>query len=731
MQACQTGSKLSLIIEMITREHALATLRLALGDSTVNFRDGQWEAIDGVLNNRRQLVVQRTGWGKSMIYFLAAKFLREEGRGMTLLVSPLLALMRNQVESAHRMGIVCCTINSENKEEWDEIEKDVVSGKADLLLISPERLNNEGFNRRVLDEIRDDIGLVVVDEAHCISDWGHDFRPDYKGISRLLKGNLPVLATTATANNRVVEDIKAQLGKNVVAFRGDLVRKSLYLQNICLKSQEQRLAWLAKTLKERIKGSGIIYALTIRDARLVARWLRKNGIEAYAYSGGNDPLIPEDMSEDLKKEFSRSGKSDREFLENLLLDNRIKALVATSALGMGFDKPDLGFVIHYQRPKSVIDYYQQVGRAGRGVDFAYGVLMRGREDGEIANYFIRNAFPKEEYVRKILEKIKDSPDGLSLPELQKAVNLRKVKDVLKFVMSDSPSPIVKNKSRYCKTPSFHRYQFPEENIRRLTEIRDREQERMDEYVNADACLMNFLCEELESPHCEAQCGNCYRCEPGKALPTEVDVELEQVASEFLNHAYLPITTRKKWANPQRAETVFETDGKTNIPDELMMREGRALSVYNTGKFGRLVKQGKYETHRFDDCLVEACVKMLKEWSPEPSPAWVAAIPSLRDAQLVADFAARLARKLGLPYVPCLKKIKNTAPQKEMENSQFQQENLIDAFCVEGKILPGNCLLIDDMVDSKWTLTIATAVLRKAGVEMVTPLVLADSSNRDS
>lgn len=537
---------------------------------------------------------------------------------------------------------------------------------------------------------------------------------------------------TATANNRVVEDIKSQLGRNVIVFRGDLVRKSLYLQNICLKKQEQRLAWLAKMLKERIKGSGIIYALTVRDARMVARWLRQNGIEAYAYYGGNKKLLPEDMSENLKEEFRRSGKSDREFLETLLLENRVKALVATSALGIGFDKPDLGFVIHYQRPKSVIDYYQQVGRAGRGVDFAYGVLMRGEEDNRIADYFISNAFPEEKYVEVILKEIGDSMNGLSIQGLQEGLNLKKsrIQDVLDFVMSDSPSPVIKSQSRYYATPIFSSYQLPKENILRMTEIRHKEKERMDEYVNMNTCLMNFLCEELESPPCEAQCGNCYRCAPEKALPTDVDVELEQAASKFLNHVYLTIIPRKKWANSKRAESVLGADGKKNIPKELMMQEGRALSVYNTGRFGRLVKQGKYETHRFDDSLVDACVEMIKDWNPEPSPNWITAIPSLRDLQPVSDFAARLARKLGIPYLPCIKKIKNTAPQKEMENSLFQQENQIEAFCVEGQILPGTCLLVDDMVDSKWTLTIAAAVLRKVGVETVIPLALADSSNGD-
>ena len=431
-------------------ERALEWLRVATDNPSAEFRDGQWEAIDGVLHSRRQLVVQRTGWGKSMIYFLAAKFLREQGRGMTLLISPLLALMRNQVAAAERVGVRCYTINSTNPKEWDDIRVKILSDAADLLIVSPERLANDDFRRTILEQITDRIGLLVVDEAHCVSDWGHDFRPDYKKISRLLEHlprTVPVLATTATATNRVIDDIKAQLGGEVEISRGDLVRKSLFLQNIRLPSQEARLAWLAETLSRRIKGSGIVYTLTIRDAEVVAHWLRMNGVAAYAYCG--KVLPPQDMEPALRTELESKDSwkvattSDaqvavyREFLEDLLLANRIKALVATSALSMGFDKSDLAFVIHYQRPKSVVDYYQQVGRAGRGIDSAYGVLLNGEEDDKIGDFFIRNAFPSEEDVEQVLKAIAAAPEGLSKLELERMFNLKKGKidQVLKFVMS--------------------------------------------------------------------------------------------------------------------------------------------------------------------------------------------------------------------------------------------------------------------------------------------------------
>lgn len=729
---------------MTTREQALSILRQGVGRNDIDFRDGQWEAIDGILNHRRQLVVQRTGWGKSMIYFLAAKFLRMGGRGMTLLVSPLLALIRNQIAAAKRVGIVCGTINSSNRDKWPEVEKRVVSGNCDLLLVAPERFANDEFCRNVLERIKNQIGLLVIDEAHCISDWGHDFRPDYKKIANLLKAlppNMPVLATTATANLRVVRDIETQLGGRVDVSRGNLVRKSLFLQNIRLRTQEERLAWLAEMLASRMPGSGVIYALTIRDAERVAKWLRRKGFSAYAYSSGTLP--PDDMNPSLRTELEASkawaaatkdetrSNVYRMFLENLLLDNRIKALVATSALSMGFDKPDLAFVIHYQRPKSVVDYYQQVGRAGRGVDSAYGILLNGDEDDDIAEYFIRSAFPSERDVADILSAIGDSDAGLSIPELTTRMNIRrgKVEQALKFVMSDIPSPVVKEKAQYVATPFLSQYRLPSENIQRLTDMRHAELARMDEYVKSKDCLMNFLCAELDSPSGEPSCRHCANCCPREALSNTCNPQLAQEAAEFLNKSDLPIAPRKQWADPDSASAAFGIAAKKAIPPELLMGEGRALTVYGAGGLGRLVLEGKYRMlpPRLSESLVDASADLLARWSPTPRPKWVVCIPSRRTPTLVPDFARRLAAKLALPFVEALQKTKDTPPQKEMENSVHQQNNLIGVLGVVGPVPSGPCLLVDDMVDSKWTLTIAAALLRKAGVAAVIPFALADSS----
>src|SRR5580765_827549 len=292
--------------------------------------------------------------------------------------------MRNQIAMAARLGLEAVTINSGNVGVWRDVEARLANDEIDVLLISPERLANEGFTSRVLPAIERTIGLLVIDEAHCISDWGHDFRPDYQRISRLLPllgPTVPILATTATANDRVVADVAAQLGEHVAVIRGPLARDTLRLDAIPLADQAERLAWLAENVP-RLPGSGIIYCLTVADTERVATWLQSRGIDARAYSG---PMA----------------QADREALEDALSANQMKALVATVALGMGFDKPDLGFVVHYQRPGSAIAYYQQVGRAGRAVDTAFGILLSGREDDEIQEYFINSAFPPLEVMQNL------------------------------------------------------------------------------------------------------------------------------------------------------------------------------------------------------------------------------------------------------------------------------------------------------------------------------------------
>ena len=684
-------------------------LQRALNNDKATFRSGQWESIRPLLAGGRVLVVQRTGWGKSMVYFLATRLLRDKGYGPTFLISPLLSLMRNQLLSAERLGLTARTINSTNNKEHATVFEEYSNNKVDILLISPERLSNDFFQSKFLHDATVNLGLLVVDEAHCISDWGHDFRPDYRRIVRVVKSmpkGVPILATTATANDRVLQDIKEQLGQELCIQRGSLVRTSLRLQNISLPSKAERLAWLARTMPQ-LAGSGIIYVLTQRDAMVVSEWLKNNGINAHPYHAGL--------------------KEDRATLEQDLLENKIKALVATVALGMGFDKPDLGFVIHYQRPASVVHYYQQVGRAGRALPEAYGILLCGEEDDRIADYFIENAFPPQAQISEILMVLKNYPE-MTLDELSSKVNLskKKITAALKFMQIESPSPIVKNGSKDQLTPAASSYTMDFERIKAITSLRRSEQRQMQEYMQYQGCLMSFLQQALDDKSA-VNCGKCMNCAPAQKLAANCGQALIEQARDYLDNLELIIEPRKQWPYT-RIFTQYPFT-KRNIPEELKAEPGRALCIYGEDPWGRLVQDGKYRAGSFARELVEASAKLYQRWDFTLKPQWVSCIPSLNHPELVPDFARRLAENLHLPFYESLYKIRANAQQKSLQNSCLQVKNLDGVFAVKD-VLPAPCLLIDDMVDSRWTFTVAAALLRNAGCQAVYPFALAKATENE-
>jgi len=695
-----------------TKENATELLRRGLNHNTVTFREGQWETIDGLVHNRKKiLLVQRTGWGKSIVYFLSAKILRDWEQGPTVIISPLLALMRNQIAAAERIGIRAVTINSTNQDEWELVKRQVLDGQADVLLISPERLSNDEFINDVLMPVGQHLGLLVVDEAHCISDWGHDFRPDYRKIINVLQQmppNVPVLATTATANDRVVKDIQKQLG-DVQIVRGPLIRETLTLQTIRLTDQAARLAWLAEQIPQLV-GTGIIYTLTTGDAETVATWLQKNGIKADAYySFVEHPDFP-------------NSDSYRRNLEDRLLNNDLKVLVATTALGMGYDKPDLGFVIHYQAPGSVVAYYQQVGRAGRAIDHAYGILLSGEEDQDIHEHFWRAAFPPEHRVNEILKLLDDS-NGLSVFQLQRKVNLRKsqIEHVLKLLQVENPSPIVKSGYKWYRTPVD--YKMDHERIEFLTNQRQKEWEEIQRYIDHEGCLMSFLRNALDDPE-NNPCGQCVNCSPEKSLPKSVLHELGKDAANFLKRSEMRLNPRIMI--PKGAFPIYGFSG--NMEKEGLSSEpGRVLARWGDAGWGKLIADNKHANH-FDDVLVNALVQMIQErWSPEPFPEWVTCVPSLNHLDLVPNFARRVAKNLGIPFMDAVKKVKPNDPQK-LKNNSFQQcRNLDGVFSIQAGIPHKPALLVDDIVDSGWTLTVIGALLKKAGSGPVYPLALASTS----
>lgn len=699
----------------MNRAQAQQLLQTALANPAAEFRDGQWEAIDALVNHRQKLlVVQRTGWGKSSVYFISTKIFRDLGMGPTIIVSPLLALMRNQIESAQRLGIVAETMNSTNQNDWQAVTQRILNNQIDCLLISPERLANDNFIETVLQPIADRIALMVIDEAHCISDWGHDFRPDYRRIVNILRqlpSNTPVLGTTATANNRVVADIQTQLG-NIQIHRGPLTRESLALQTMVLPDQASRLAWLAQVIPT-LPGTGIVYTLTVRDAEQVAVWLSANGIDARAYHGS----VVTDGFE--------NSNSYRQHLEELLLNNQLKVLVATTALGMGYDKPDLSFVIHYQAPGSIVAYYQQVGRAGRGIAHAVGVLMSGVEDQDIHEFFRDSAFPSEAHVNEILWVLEQS-DGLSIRSIEEQTNLRhgQIEKVLKLLSVENPAPVIKDGSRWVRTPV--RYQMDHARIAHLTGQRVQEWQEVQAYLNDAGCKMTFLRRALDD-HDPTPCGKCSSCLGRPVINAPVDPALAHRAGTFLKHAEMVITPKAQVA----ANAFLEYGFRGNLPEQLRAQEGRVLSRWGDAGWGRTVADNKH-AGRFNDELVGAMAEMIQQrWQPSPAPQWVCCVPSRNHPELVPDFARRLAARLGLPFVDAVSKVKDNQPQKGQQNRFHQCRNLDGAFAVTQLYQGQPVLLVDDIVDSGWTLTVVAALLQQAGSGVVYPVALASSSVKDS
>ncbi len=658
------------------------------------FREHQREAVHDLVDERaRVLCVQRTGWGKSAVYFLATALLRERGAGPTLIVSPLLALMRNQIAAASRLGIRAHTINSTNRDAWEEVRGLLSDDAVDLLLISPERLNNPQFRASMLPLFAQRVGLLVIDEAHCVSDWGHDFRPDYRRIAEML-ARLPegvaVLCTTATANDRVVADIVEQLALGrpgaLRTYRGPLSRASLRLEVVELPAQADRLAWLASQLPS-LPGSGIVYTLTKRDCELVAEWLNAHGVSAEAYSGEVDT-------------------ERRVAVEERLLRNELKAVVATSALGMGYDKPDLGFVVHYQAPGSVISYYQQVGRAGRAIERADVVLLRGREDRRIQDFFIEQAFPPRDRVERVLEALEDG--GATTQELMSAVNLGKGRIEAMLKVLDVEGAVTRDGTRWSRVDGSD-WAYDGERYAKVTALRRREQEAMAAYGADGRCLMRVLREELDDPEPQ-DCGVCAVCTAPR-FGSPPDPALVRAASLHLRSRPLVLETKKM---------APDADGRMRkLPEDVRAEEGRALARLGDGGWDPLVQEGRRSGH-FGEELVEAAAEAARGWPV----TWVAAVPSQRSGALVPDFARRLAAALGLPFQDVLERTREGPPQREMANAVQQVANVRGAFAVTAAPPGGPGLLVDDVRFSGWTLAMVAGQLRRRGASAVYPLALS-------
>ena len=668
-----------------------------------SFRDGQYEAIEATMTRGRTLVVQKTGWGKSLVYFISAKIKRNHGQGMTLVISPLLVLMENQMEYAKRMGIRCAALNSRIKRGSDEradILRQLKEDQIDILFITPETLMSDEI-QPVLPEMR--IGLLVVDEAHCISDWGHDFRLEYGRLGRIISGifsNVPVLATTATANNRVINDLKAQLGQDVFISRGPLTRASLNIQTLRLGGRKERYAWLLQNLP-KLPGTGIIYCITKQDCDHLAEFLNQNGIDSRSYNAGatdeaNDEAI------------------------DAFYSNRIKAIVATTKLGMGYDKGDISFVIHYQSPSNIVAWYQQIGRAGRNLKDAYVFLMSGKEDDAINTYFIETAFPSKEESTAVMTEVENS-SGLTQAEVESRVNIRKqrIENTLKFLENEGFIRKEHDGRRYRFYSTPKPFVYNEKHYQEIMTIRKQELEQMHELIRTRECLSQFAVHALDD-HTASKCGKCFNCRGHDIFPDlTISPEAVHAASLYIQGSIIRIEPRKRWPDMKKMN--------------FMLMPGICLSTYGDSGYGEMVKKGKCPPPGFLPCfdnqLIEKAVSVLTPLIRENEITHVTFVPSLR-SDLVKDFAMRLAEKTNLTYMELLEK--TDAPhQKEMANSTFQCKNAMDSFSVKDVQMPPRILLVDDIVDSKWTLTVCGYKLMEHGCQKVYPFALADSSHEEN
>ncbi|AUS81848.1 recombinase RecQ [Actinoalloteichus sp. AHMU CJ021] len=701
----------------VLREIAEDRLRSLAGPGA-RLREDQWRAIRSlVVDRHRVLVVQRTGWGKSAVYFLATALLRELGEGPTVIISPLLALMRNQLAAAEGAGVRAATINSANTTEWEDIQESVAVGEVDLLLVSPERLNNPDFRDTVLPSLAENAGLLVVDEAHCVSDWGHDFRPDYRRLRSLLEGldpDVPVLATTATANDRVVRDVADQLGvgadtgrERTLVLRGPLDRESLRLSVLRLPDAETRLGWLAENLG-RLPGSGIIYTLTVSAAEDVATFLRERGFPASAYSGRTDP-------------------EDRQRAEADLLANRVKALVATSALGMGFDKPDLGFVIHLGAPASPIAYYQQVGRAGRGVERAEVLLLPQREDADIWRYFASLAFPPEPVVRHLLSVLAEADGPVSTTALEPRVDLNRGRLEVVLKVLDVDGAVRRVRGGWESTG--REWTYDADRYGRIAEARRSEQSAMLDYLAHDGCRMEFLRRQLDDPDA-APCGRCDNC-TGRRWSAGVSEGERAAARSRLHTPGVSVQPRRQWPTGMGTLGV-RVSGR--IAEDERTEPGRALGRLTDVGWGSrlrgLLREGEPAPTELPEDVVRGCVEVLASWGWATRPVGVVAVGSSRADSLSRATAERIAT---IGRLPLLGEVTMTRPVARRANSAQRLASLWEAFALDDGLAQrvaeagGPLLLVDDRVDTGWTFAVVGRLLRRAGAPQVLPFALAATS----
>lgn len=674
---------------MDLKTRSLQLLKYAYGPKA-EFREGQFEAIEATLCHKRTLVVQKTGWGKSLVYFVSTKLLRQDGKGTTFVISPLLELMNNQIEAAKKFDLKCSILNSTIKDvhERTQILTDLKNGSIDVFFTTPETLFSEELQEIISDV---PIDLFVIDEAHCLSDWGHDFRREYSRLYKiidLLPASTSVLCTTATANDRVIEDLKVHLGPDVFVSRGNLMRESLQLSIVKLSTKAEKYAWLLDHLND-LPGTGIIYCLTHRDCEYLHNFLSDNGFATASY-------YSDENREEKNKEAIDKFKN-----------NEIKAIIATIKLGMGYDKPDIGFVINFQSPQNIVSYYQQIGRAGRDIPTAYAILMSCDEDKKILNYFIDNAFPKKHVCEDILNNI----DGKSKIEIATILNYRtkviyKALDFLEF-----DGYLRKEGCKYYRVPT-KKFKYDQVKYNLITQMRQQEMEQMYNLIKTDKCLLKYTVDCLNNIGSK-DCGKCSNCVGKDLVPSTYTQASLDKAQIFIKKQLIVIEPRKQWPDHKKIVNQFTT--------------GICLSKYGEAGYGVMVQEDKYKNNGFREELIAKSTEVLTKFIKENHIDLITCVPSLRNNK-VKIFAEEVAKRLKIPFIELIRKT-NAPQQKSMENSAFQCKNAQTSFSIlEDCSIPGNnILLIDDMVDSRWTIAVCSDLLISKGASTVTPFCLADTS----
>jgi len=689
-----------------SRAEVAARVITAMAGPDARLRDDQATAVGALCaDGARVLVVQATGWGKSAVYWAATAVRRSEGAGPTLVVSPLLSLMRDQVAAAARAGLTAATLNSSNIDEWSSVEDDLRGGRLDVLLVSPERLANPGFGRRVLDGLAGRLGLLVIDEAHAVSDWGHDFRPDYRRVADVLQRlnpATPVLATTATANERVTADVAQQLGDATLVLRGQLARRSLELSVVPSLSPLERYAWVVDHLP-RLPGSGIVYALTVADAERLAAAVQEvhgDAVPVAAYTGQLDA-------------------DRRHALEDALRDNRLKALVATSALGMGYDKPDLGFVVHVGAPPSPVSYYQQVGRAGRAIEHAHAVLLPSDADSGVWEYFATSTIPVPEQVRSVLDVLdRSSGEALSVVaiEAQSGVRRGRVELMLKQLAVDG----VVDRVEGGWVGTGAEWTYDAEHYDGVVAVRRREADIMRAYVRGERCLMELLQESLDDPAAEP-CGRCSVCR--ERLPDGFEgapsTETAAAVTALLRGQVHLLEPRKMWPGG-----AFGARGK--IPAAESHEQGRTLVFADAPEWRETVSRMFAGDGPAAPEVTEACVRLLAQWRAvwRSRPEVVVDLAAQGFPVLTASVADHLATvghldraSLAGPGTPPDLRELSSSDEAAFWRDQLDASDIVDA--VRGRCV----LLVVDATASLWPITVAAAVLRRAGASVVLPLLL--------